>query len=283
MVVGLQNNMRLSKIYPKRNLWSHKGQFGYVLIVAGSNRYTGSPIFNAVAALRTGADLITIIAPQRAADVAAHFLPDLITIPLNGELTKKYLPLVLKTSKNFDALIIGGGLNRSEKTYTAIRAIIQTINLPMVIDAEAIRALAQNPKIIQNKKVIITPHKEEFRILTGEIVKDELSDRKKKVKKWAKQLGAVILLKGHFDVISDGQKVIMNQTGSPYLTKGGLGDTLAGICGALLARKINPLQAATIAAFINGKAGEQIAKKYGEGILTSDLFKIFPEIIKKFS
>ncbi len=113
--VGLLNNMRLSKIYSKRNLWSHKGQFGYVLIIAGSNRYTGPPIFNAVAALRTGADLITSIAPKRAADVAAHFLPDLITFPLDGELTKKHLLFILKVSKNFDAVIIGGGLNRSEK------------------------------------------------------------------------------------------------------------------------------------------------------------------------
>ena len=180
-------------------------------------------------------------------------------------------------------MIIGGGLKRGEKTFAVIREIIKKINLPMVIDAEAIRALAQNHQILKNKIAVITPHKEEFKILTGEAVKDEVTDRKIKVQKWAKKLNSVILLKGHFDVVSDGKITAINQTGSPYMTKGGLGDTLAGICGALLARNADPLQAALAAAFINGKAGELAAQKYGEGVLASDIFEFIPLVIKKWS
>ncbi|MDD3614384.1 MAG: NAD(P)H-hydrate dehydratase, partial [Candidatus Pacebacteria bacterium] len=183
-------------------------------------------------------------------------------------------------SQKFNALIIGGGLNRNEETFRVIREIIQKINLPVVIDAEAIRALAYNRQILKNKETILTPHKEEFRALTGETVEDSVANRKIKVKKWAEKLQTVILLKGHADVISDGKKIAVNKTGSPYMTKGGFGDTLAGICGALLARQIDPFQAAVTAAYINGKAGALAAQKYGEGVLASDIFEFIPQVIK---
>ncbi|HOK20663.1 MAG TPA: NAD(P)H-hydrate dehydratase, partial [Candidatus Paceibacterota bacterium] len=190
-------------------------------------------------------------------------------------------PTILQLSQKFNALIIGGGLNRNEATFRVIREIIQKINLPVVIDAEAIRALAYNHQILKNKKTILTPHKEEFRALTSDTVEDNIANRKITVKKWAEKLQTVILLKGHVDVISDGKKVAVNKTGSPYMTKGGFGDTLAGICGALLARQIDPFQAAVAAAYINGKAGALAAQKYGEGVLASDIFEFIPQVIKK--
>lgn len=277
--------MDLKKYYPKRQKWVHKGDFGYVLIIAGSERYTGSPIFNAVSALRAGADVVTLVGHKRAMDIAALLLPDLITIPLDGELNLKHVPKILELAKNFDSLIIGGGLKRAPKTYQAIRKIIKKLNLPMVIDAEAIRAIAEDQKILKNKRAILTPHSEEFRILTGERLNNNLKGRKEKVKKWAKKLNAVILLKGHIDIISDGEKIFLNKTGSPFMTKGGFGDTLAGICGALLARGNSILESAKVAAFINGKAGEIAARKYGEGILASDIFSLIdkiPLVIKKY-
>lgn len=275
--------MDLKKIYLQRNRWSHKGQFGYVLIIAGSELYTGSPIFNSLAALRSGADLVTVIAPRRAANVVSAFLPDIISYPLNKNLGQEHIPKIIQLSKKFNSLIIGGGLNRDKKTFGIIRELITKINLPMAIDAEAIRALNNNQEILKNKTAVITPHKEEFRILTGETVADDITDRKIKVKKWAQKLHTVILLKGHMDVISDGKKTVINKTGSPYMTKGGFGDTLAGICGALLARNIDPFESAVAAAFINGKAGELAAQKYGEGVLASDIFEFIPQVIKKFT
>lgn len=273
--------MNLKKYYPKRDLWSHKGQFGYVLIVAGSERYSGSPIFNGTAALRSGADLITLVGPKRAMDIAASFLPDIITYPLDGELELKHVSKILDLAKNFGSLIIGCGLNRSKESYQAIREIIKNINLPMVIDAEAIRAIAGQKEIVKNKKVIITPHTEEFRILTGEKLKPEVEDRKEKVKRWANKLETIILLKGHIDVISDGRKVVLNKAGSSFMTKGGFGDTLSGICGTHLARGVRPFGAAQVAAHINGCAGELACKKYGEGVLASDIFEFIPSVINR--
>ena len=131
---------------------------------------------------------------------------------------------------------------------------------------------------------------------SGETVRANVEDRKDKVKKWAKILGCTILLKGHIDVISDGRQAALNKTGSPYMTKGGLGDTLSGILGAILARlpspgakatggqtrKIKPFEAAKAASFINGKAGEQASKKYGEGLMASDIFEFIPQVIKRY-
>lgn len=272
------------KIYPKRKPWTHKGEHGYVLIVAGSKRYSGSPVFNALSALRVGADLITIVGPKRAMDIAATFLPDLICYPLNGNwLEEKHLPEILKISQGFDSLVIGGGLGRNKKTLKAIIEIIKKINLPIVIDADAIHAAALELEILKNKKVVVTPHIKEFKVLTGEKVLSNIEDRKEKVKKWAQRLGATILLKGYIDVVSDGKEVFLNRTGSPFMTKGGFGDTLVGICGAFLARGISPFESACASAYINGKAGELAAKKYGEGVVASDIFPEISEVVRKLT
>ncbi len=269
------------KIFPERNPWCHKGEFGYVLIISGGRVYSGSPIFNAVSALRSGADLTMIITNRRSADIAANFSPDIIARPLDRDLEIKHIGKILSLSKKFNSLIIGGGLPRDNKTYKAIKELIKKIDLPMVIDAEAIRAVAEDKEILKNKKVILTPHTEEFRILTGEKITPEVEDRKEKVKKWAKKIGAIILLKGNVDVISDGEKVFLNKTGTPFMTKGGFGDTLAGICGAMLARKIDLIESARAAAFINGKAGEMAAEIYGEGLMASDIFEFIPKAIEE--
>jgi len=280
--------MDLKEIYPPREKWTHKGKNGYLLVIAGSKKYTGSPIFNALAALRAGADLVCCLGPERAMNIAAQFLPDIITFPLVGDyLRKKHLPFILKQIPKFDSLVIGCGLGRSLETFQVVLEIIKKANLPMVIDADGIRALSQEKEkissILKEKKIVLTPHSKEFETLTGEKLTTEIGERKEKVKKWAKKLNCLILLKGHLDVISDGQEVFLNETGSPFMTKGGFGDILTGILGAILARKVNLFEAAKAASFINGKAGQLAAEKYGEGLLASDSFEIISQVIKNYA
>jgi len=275
--------MDLKKIYPSRNLWTHKGKHGYVLIAGGSKRYSGSPVFNAVSAMRAGADLAVCAGPARAMDIAAGFLPDMICHPLGGDFLKPdHVPFILELSEKFDALVLGCGAGRAPQTLSALREIIANLKKPAVIDADGIRAAAQEKNTLKGKSVVLTPHAVEFEILTGERAGFDTEDRKEKVKKWAERLGCVILLKGHIDVISDGSKIVLNETGSSYMTAGGLGDTLSGILGAILARGISPLEAAEAAAFINGKAGEMAAKKHEEGMIASDIFEFIPQVIKKY-
>ncbi len=232
-----------------------------------------------MAALRSGADLAYLIGHKRAMDVAAQYSPDLITEPLDGEFASSFLPQAFKYASRADAVVIGGSLARSAQTYHAIRDFVSQCKLPIVIDAEAIRAIGQKTISLKSRKVIFTPHADEFYALTGVRVKPNLGDRKEKVFSVAKKFNVVILLKGAVDVISDGSRVALNRTGVAYMTKGGFGDILAGICGALLARGIDPFDAACAATYINGKAGEYASKKHGEGTLASDMFEEIPKVI----
>ena len=275
---------KIKKIFLRREAWSHKGDYGYLLIVAGSKKYTGSAIFNAVSALRSGVDLVVCVGPQRAMDIASSFLPDIISHPLRGDyLRKKHASYILKISKKFDALLIGSGLGTSLDTFELVFEVIKGIEIPMVIDGDGIKALKNKIRflreIFRKKKVVLTPNSKEFEILTDKKLSLNLDERQAQVKKWAQILGAIILLKGHFDVISDGQEVFLNQTGSVYMTKGGFGDTLAGIVASFLAQKIEPFKAAVLGAYINGEAGRLASKTYKQTLLASDIFDYIAQLI----
>jgi len=268
----------LKEIYKKRDPWSRKYNFGHLLVIGGSRNYSGSPAFNALAALRAGVDLVTIVAPERAANIIVSFKPDLIAYPLKCDyFSPKNLKEVLKFIEKKDAVVIGGGMTRSEKVVKFILEFLKQVEIPCVIDADAIHALAKDRSVIRGKKVIVTPHSYEFFILSGKKVGSDIEER---VRNLASEMNCVILLKGHVDVISDGENIAVNTTGSPYMTKGGMGDTLAGICGAYLARGINPFKAACAAAWVNGKAGELAAKKYKESLIASDIINEIPNVIK---
>jgi NAD(P)H-hydrate epimerase len=272
----------LKQVYKKREPWCRKYDFGHLLVVGGSKLYSGSPAFNALAALRAGVDLVTIIAPEKTAFVIRSFKPDLIAFPLACEFfTKENLEEALELTKNKTAVVIGGGMSRRQEVLDFILEFLKKIDLPCVIDADAIHALTIDKSVIRRKKVIITPHAHEFFVLSGKKIENDVKKRIEAVSSLANEIQATILLKGHVDVISDGTKTAINKTGSPYMTKGGLGDTLAGICGAFLARGIDTFTSACAAAFVNGKAGELAARKFGESMIASDLIEEIPRVIRK--
>jgi len=268
----------LSKIYKKRNPWVHKGVFGKLGIIAGSYFYSGSPIFVGMAALRAGCDLVRIFAPECITNVIRSYSPDLIVFPYKKDfLDLEILDFILENSKDLDAFVIGNGLTRNENVLKAVKKFIKEIKVPCVIDADAIYAI-KGMKLNQN--FIITPHSYEFFVLSGYEVSNNLKERIEKVKEVAKRYNCTIVLKGHVDVISDGKRVAVNKAGSEYMTKGGFGDILAGICGAFLARKIDTFTAAKAATYINGKLGELAAKKLKESLIASDVFELFYLIFK---
>ncbi len=270
------------KIYKKRKKWSRKGDFGRLLIISGSEELTGSPRLCALAAYRSGCDLVFLTATRRAADLAARN-PNLITYPLSGKFlavkhVKEILAYVEKVKPS--SVVIGPALGRKKETFAAVQQLVALLEIPMVIDADGIRAVALKKSVLKGKKVVLTPHAGEFMALIGEKVSNNLNQRKQVVKKAARELGAVILLKGHVDVISNGEKVVTNKTGSVYMTKGGFGDTLAGICGAFLARGFAPFKAARAAAFVNGKAGELAARQRKESLLATDANVFISKVVK---
>ncbi|MCS7093804.1 MAG: NAD(P)H-hydrate dehydratase [Candidatus Aenigmarchaeota archaeon] len=272
----------LKEVYPERKDWCHKYDFGSLLVIGGSKIYSGSPTFNALAAYRAGVDLVTVVAPRRAADIVASFKPDLITYPLDCDFfTRNNLKEVLELTKNKTAVVIGGGMTRREEVLDFILEFLKEVDIPCVIDADAIHAVAKNLEILEGKKFILTPHSYEFFVLSGKKVSDNLDERISFVKEFCQRYKTTVLLKGHVDVICDDREIYLNKTGSKAMTKGGLGDTLAGIAGAILARGVTPVKTACAAAYINGLAGELAAKKYSEGIMASDLIEEIPNVIKR--
>ncbi len=267
-----------------------KYEFGLLLVLGGSEFYSGSPALVSLAAFRTGVGMVRIFAPKRAADIIASFSPNLAAFPLEGErFEKKHIPILLEnivTAKEVafsnTALVLGGGLGRSLETQEAVCELLSQVDIPVVVDADGIWAISKKIENFKGKNFLVTPHGYEFYVLTGKRIEKEmkLEEKAEIVKEKAKELGMTILLKGNPDIISDGEKVYLNYTGSPYMAVGGTGDTLAGICGALLARKISPLLCAVAGAYLNGKAGELAAEKFRDGLLATDVIKFIPTAIK---
>ena len=278
----------LKNIYKKRPQEVHKYNYGFLTVIGGSEFYSGSPALAAMAAFKSGVDMVQILAPKRAADIIASFSPNLASYPLKGDwLDKEDLATILSMTKSAKAIakgktavVIGGGMGRSEETQETILEYLSQISVPVVIDADAIHAVAKKPEIISGKDFLITPHNYEFFILTGKEVTEKTQEEKiKLVQEEAKRLQTTILLKGKVDIISDGKEVALNEVGSPFLSVGGTGDTLAGICGGLIAQGVKPFEAAQAAAYINGKAGEIAALKLKEGLTATDLIEAIPEVL----
>lgn len=272
----------LKTIYKKRQPSVKKYDFGLLLVIGGSEFYSGPPALSALAAFRTGVDMVRIIAPKRAADIIASFSPDLAAYPLEGNwLVKKHLPNLISMTESAKmvargktAVVIGGGAGRSEETQEVIAEYLSQSLCPAVIDADAIHALSNKTKILANKPYLLTPHSYEFFVLTGKEIGDKTDEEKMAmVREAADRLQTTILLKGKIDIISDGKETALNKTGISFMTVGGTGDTLAGIAGALMARGISPFLAAQAAAFINGLAGEAAGKKLGESLMATDLIE----------
>lgn len=282
--------MDLSKIYPPRPANVHKGNYGSVLVVCGSKIYSGAGALASVSALRSGADLVVLCSPERSANIAAHTQVDLITLPLKGEyLSSRHVTDIADIARirRITSMVIGCGLGRNASTIEAVYRLITRTNVPLVLDADALFAISQKPEIVHGKQVILTPHLGELMILLGQNqpgaadrVHDDFEERIALAKQAASKYYAVVLLKGPVDVVTDGRTTITNNTGSPFMTKGGFGDTLAGIVGALLGRGVGMIEAAHVGAYINGKAGEQAANKSGEGVAATDIFEFIPKVIK---
>lgn len=275
----------VKRAYPHRDPLSHKGDYGKLLVVAGSEVFTGAPSVVGMAALRAGCDTVYFAGPHRAMDVTARNFPTFVNLPLEGRyLDKTHLDPIFDFAKEMrvTALAIGPGLWRKEETKRTIIEVVEGFDIPIVADADAIRAMGAKNKILAGKESIVTPHSSEFLDLTGVKLTDKVPERAKEVKEWAEKIGTTILLKGPTDVVSDGHHVALNKTGNVSMTKGGFGDMLTGVCAAILARrkdKVKPYEAACAAAYINGKAGEIASKSKGGGTTPLDAIEHIPDAI----
>jgi NAD(P)H-hydrate epimerase len=271
---------------PKRPRVSHKGDYGKLLVVGGSVGYTGAPTLAARAAVRGGAGLVFVGVPAEIYRITAVKNDEAMPFPLccdaDGRLTAGAGPVISEKLSGCDALVIGPGLGRSEELAGLVPALLASADRPAVVDADGLRALAMDMTAVKQagKPVVLTPHAGEFAGMGGALTGDRVSD----ARKFAAENSCVLVLKGHRTVSAfpDGT-VYINTTGNPGMAKGGSGDVLAGLIGAMICQM--PLRQAVITAvWLHGRAGDLCAEKIGEYAMTpSDIIAMLPEAMKEIS
>ena len=268
---------------PKRRKESHKGQNGLVLAVGGSKDFAGAVTLAGLAALRSGCDLVKVIAPEKIAWAINSYSPDLMTMKLKGDYFKlNHFKLIEQSMQKFDVLLIGNGMGLNKNTKQFCKKTIKNIKKLKVIDADAIKSISMNDA----KNSIITPHSKELEyfLMNSKInksiikmINNEKYIQKKSqlIKKTTQKLlnkNNIILLKGRIDAIISKDKILYNKTGNAGMTKGGTGDVLAGLCAGFLAQSKNLLQSAINATYFNGLIGDiLLKKKKGFSYLASDM------------
>ncbi len=248
-------------ILPKRNPNSKKGDNGRVLVIAGSKEYVGAAALAGIAALRSGVDWVTVIAPEKVGWAINGMSVDLVVKKIKGDYFKtSHLSQLLKEEKHYDAVLIGNGI--TDKAAALAKNYIKKSTKPLVIDADAIKATS----IRDCNHAIFTPHKKEFEIL----LKNSKIKNKAELKKNLRD--NTIILKGKTDEIITKKETFHNRTGNPGMTKAGTGDVLAGLAAGFYAQTKDPLRAAKMAAYYNGLIGDiLLKKKKGFTYLASDM------------
>jgi len=269
-------------VVKSRLLEAHKGDFGRLLVIGGSDVFSGAPALVASAAYRAGVDLVHIAAPIKTAYAISSMSSDLITIKLEGDhLNPPNVATLGPYLEKSTAVAMGPGLGLHKDTRDFVKEMVKHVEakrVPLLLDADGLKAFAEF-KHKSKSPMVLTPHSGEYKILTGNEAPKELEERAADVQKTAEELGAVILLKGHTDIISDGKRVKINFTGNPGMTVGGTGDVLSGIVAAFLAQGVDPFEAAVAGAFINGAAGDFVASAKGFHMVATDLLEWIPTVI----
>ena len=275
--------MTVRSFIPSRKGSSRKGDNGKVLVLGGNYLYHGAPILSSIAALRAGADLVYTCVPKINVMSTRSFSPNLIVMPLvDVKLTRGSVQKLLgMIPKELDSATMGMGLGIQDRE--AIKILIRSLlDRAVMLSLDASCLVPEILPDIRDKKVVVTPHAGEFRRLFGELPSDNVKQRTVMVEKYAKDNGVTILLKGPTDVVSDGTATYLNPKNIAAMTVGGTGDVLSGVVAAMLSKNKDPVQAASAAVFVNGKAGYMAQKKYGLHIVATDLLDFIPFAMKPF-
>ena len=272
----------IRKIVKPRDTLSRKGENGIALVVGGSRIYHGAPLLSSLAALRSGTDLVYTAIPKINLVSSRIFSPDLIILPFpDDKLTTGSVRRLLNTlPKKIDASAIGMGLtvSRSQPLILLLQKLLED-DSQLVIDAGAL--IPDILPDISNNQTIVTPHAGEFKRLFGEIPTNNLSEQIKLVTGKAKEFGLIIVLKGHQNIVSDGENAFVIERTTPSMTVGGTGDILSGLITGFRT-KYGSLHSCLLGLFFNGQAGLRISDKIGSHMVASDLLTELPYVMKEY-
>jgi NAD(P)H-hydrate epimerase len=272
---------------PRRRRLSHKGSYGHLLILAGSVGKTGAAVMAAEAALRSGVGLVTVASAKSAIPMMAPRVPEAMWEPLpetdSGAVSTRAQSRLLELLREREALALGPGLGTEDETVALVREIVGASEIPTVVDADGLNALARKPQAIPaGRALVLTPHPGEAGRLLGSSAKEVESDRLQAVRRLAQETKTHVLLKGYRTLISDPRgNVHVNLTGNAGMATGGTGDVLTGILGALLAQGVDIEEALPLGAHLHGLAGDMAAAAIGQtSLVATDLIEKLPEALR---
>ena len=275
----------------KRPATAHKGTFGRVLILAGSRGMTGAAHLTGMAALRSGAGLVTVGVPEAVYRIIARREAELMVRPYpstpRGTLSLGGFLEIKKFCHTQTVLALGPGLSQNGTTQKLIRKMITSSELPVVIDADGLNALKGHLKVLKacRGRALLTPHPGEFIRVFGGKLNNTQAVRKDRATAVARDHGVVIVLKGHHTVVAspDGETYV-NKTGNPGMATAGSGDVLTGVIAALIGQGFSLYEAACLGVYVHGFAGDRAAREMGEISLTAgDILSHLPKAFKKIS
>ena len=269
-------------LLPTRAIDSHKGDYGKVLLVGGSQGMSGAISLAGMACLRSGAGLVTLAVPDVCLNVVASFEPSYMTVPLpsdeKGRLTATAQEQLAALADEATCVACGPGLGRSQRVTDLVAWMYEVLPQPIVFDADALFALAEKQDRLDDPAGprILTPHRGEFARLIG---KEKLDREQAELRaaQYAIRHSLIMLLKGNETVVTDGRRSIHNATGNPGMATGGSGDVLTGVITALLGQGLGEFDAARLAAYVHGLAGDLAAVKLGQtSMIASDIVSHLP-------
>ncbi len=279
----------ISSLFPPRKKDAHKGNYGHILILAGSTGFTGAAALASLGALRSGGGLVTLGVPRSLNFIMEVKLTEVMTKPLPeteaGSLSLEAEEEILQLAQRVDALVIGPGLSTHPETGELVRRLLAKINKPLVIDADGLNVLAGDISLLTKSPapIVITPHPGEMGQLTGKTIREVQSERLGVAQEVASQTGAVVVLKGAGTIISDREgEAYVNPTGNPGMASGGMGDVLTGMIASFIGQGLTEIEAAQAGVYIHGLAGDIAVESQGEiGLMATDLLDKIPQTIKR--
>lgn len=278
----------MASLLPVRTLNSNKGDYGKLFIITGSTGMTGSGCLSAEAALRIGAGLVYVGVPSSLSCIYGSVLREPILIPLEdsgkGSLITNCMEEISNKMERMDIVAVGPGLSVTDDTKAVVRGIIRKCKVPLVLDADALNAVASDVSILNELKVdtVITPHPGEMARLTGITIDEVQADRIKAAGEFASKWKLIVVLKGSRTIIAlpDG-KIFVNTSGNPGMATGGSGDVLTGIITGLAGQGLKLSDAAVLGVYLHGLAGDAAAGKRGmNGMIAGDIIEELPYVLK---
>jgi len=278
----------IAPLFPRRNRISHKGDYGHVLIIAGSRGMSGAAYMASCAALRSGAGMVTLAIPESLTQSLSAKVTEQMILPLpetdSGSISTNAINLLTKNSTRFDAILLGPGISTHPNTTEFVQRFVSVCKKPLIVDADGLNALSENISILKKRKapILLTPHIGEFSRLTKRSKKDILKETHAFARSFSAENNTLLLLKGYNSIVTEGKNIFINPTGNPGMATAGMGDVLSGIIVSLMGQRLTALKAAQAATYIHGLAGDIVSKKIGEnGLIASDVISNIPLAIKK--